>query len=970
MKLSAHTFRCLNWMNLPAAVLLALLQRTPALRVLATAGDFVLRAPTASVLKSAVATLGALGAVHTLAGATTLSPSTPSPAAATVGTAKTIIFDVLGTQSNASSWTVGGTAPPGMSFNGGVTSGIINTPSGLLTLSGTPTTAGTYVVTMKAWENSNGKGNASPNFSYTVSVSAGANTAPNFSTQPSSQTVTAGANVTFTVAATGTPTPTLQWQKNGSPIAGQTSTSLALTNVQSTDAASYTCVATNSVTSVTSSTATLTVNAATVAPSFSTQPSSQTVTAGANVTFTVAATGTPTPTLQWQKNGSPIAGQTSTSLALTNVQSTDAASYTCVATNSVTSVTSSTATLTVNAATVAPSFSTQPSSQTVTAGANVTFTVAATGSPTPTLQWQKNGNPIAGQTSTSLALTNVQSTDAASYTCVATNSVTSVTSSTATLTVNAATVAPSFSTQPSSQTVTAGANVTFTVAATGSPTPTLQWQKNGSPIAGQTGTSLALTNVQSSDAASYTCVATNSVTSVTSSAAVLTLNAVAVPDVAPAFTTQPSAQTVTAGANVTFTAAATGSPTPTLQWRKNGSPLAGQTGSSLALTNVQSSDAASYTCVATNSVTSVTSSAAALSVSAVAVADVAPAFTSQPTSQSASTGGIAIFTLTASGSPTPTLQWQRNGAPLAGETAPSLTLTNLQSSDAASYTCVATNSAGSATSSAATLTVNAPSPTGPDSRVSNVSVRTTLAAAQTLIVGFTMQGGTKLVLLRAVGPGLANFGVAGAMDDPKLLLFKDSTLLTQNDDWGGGASLTSAFASVGAFPLTSTSRDAALMRNVEGGHTVQVSGSASGNVLVEAYDAGSGTDPRLTNVSARNAVGTGSDILIAGFTIAGSGTKNLLIRAVGPTLAAFGVPGTLTDPKLSIYNSAGVVIAENDNWNPALTAVFSSVGAFALTPGSKDSALTVSLPPGGYTVQVSGADGGSGEAIVELYELP
>src|SRR6185295_15976817 len=122
------------------------------------------------------------------------------------------------------------------------------------------------------------------------------------------------------------------------------------------------------------------------------------------------------------------------------------------------------------------------------------------------------------------------------------------------------------------------------------------------------------------------------------------------------------------------------------------------------------------------------------------------------------------------------------------------------------------------------------------------------------------------------------------------------------DNWGGSTTLSTAFASVGAFGLPPTSLDAALLRSIEGGHTVQVTGTASGTVLVEAYDAGSGHSPRLTNVSARNRSGTGNDILIAGFTISGTGSKNLLIRAVGPTLASFGVTGTLADPKLEVFS--------------------------------------------------------------------
>jgi len=878
MKISPSTLRLLHCLHLPGALLIALLQRAPAVRVIASAGESALRQPIGALLKSTLSAIGALGAVHTLAGATTLSPSTPSPAAATVGSPRTIVFAVIGAQSAGESWTVGGSVPPGMSFNGGVTSGTVNTPTGILTLSGTPSTGGTYVISLRAWEKASAKGESSPNYSYTINVSGGATaTAPAFTTHPASQTVTAGANVTLSVIATGSPTPTLQWQKNGGAIAGQTGPTLTLSGVTTGDAGSYTCVATNTAGSATSNAATLTVNAAAVMPSFTAQPASQTVAAGANVTFTVTATGSPTPTLQWQRNGSPLAGQTGQTLTLTSVQAGDAGSYTCVATNNAGSVTSNAATLAVTAAAVLPSFTAHPASQAVTAGANVTFTVSATGSPTPTLQWQRNGAPLAGQTGPTLTLTNVQVADNGAYTCVATNISGSVTSNSGSLTVSAATAAPTFTTQPASQTVNAGTNVTFTVAVSGAPTPTLQWRKNGSALAGQTGSSLTLTNVQAGDEGDYTCVATNSVSVATSTTANLTISATPIPNRAPVFSLHPGSTTLTAGGTLNLTVAVSGTPTPTLQWLRNGSPLTGKTGSTLTVSNVQSADAGSYTCVATNSVATVTSNAATVTIS----------------------------------------------------------------SEVAS-----------------------------SSRISNVSVRTTLAAAQTLIVGFTMQGGSKLVVVRAVGPGLANFGVAGTMSDPRLLLYKDAAMLTQNDNWGGSNSLTNVFAAVGAFPLTVTSLDAALMRTVEGGHTAQVTGPSGGNVLVEAYDAGTGASPRLTNISARNFVGTGGDILIAGFTVAGNGPKHLLIRAVGPTLGAFGVPGTLSDPKLAVYNAAGTVIAENDSWSASLASVFASVGAFPLTAESRDAAFTLSLPPGGYTVQVSGSDGGTGEALVEVYELP
>ena len=103
----------------------------------------------------------------------------------------------------------------------------------------------------------------------------------------------------------------------------------------------------------------------------------------------------------------------------------------------------------------------------------------------------------------------------------------------------------------------------------------------------------------------------------------------------------------------------------------------------------------------------------------------------------------------------------------------------------------------------------------------------------------------------------------------------------------------------------------------------------------------------------------------------------MLIRGVGPTLAGLGVTGVLADPRLDLIRqgapAATATVASNDNWDAALAPMFSSVGAFALTPGSKDAALVVTLPPGSYTAQVSGVGTGTavqGVAIVEVYELP
>ena len=182
-----------------------------------------------------------------------------------------------------------------------------------------------------------------------IAAAGFAQTAPTFTTQPISQTITVGNSVSFTVAASGNPTPTYQWRKDAVNISGATSVTYTIGSVAAGDAAAYTVVATSSLGSVTSSAATLTViaaPAALAAPTFTTQPISQTITAGNSVSFTVAASGNPTPTYQWRKDAVNISGATSATYTIGSVAAGDAAAYTVVATNSVGSVTSTAATLT------------------------------------------------------------------------------------------------------------------------------------------------------------------------------------------------------------------------------------------------------------------------------------------------------------------------------------------------------------------------------------------------------------------------------------------------------------------------------------------------------------------------------------------------------------------------------------------------------------------------------------------------
>ncbi|MFZ9838695.1 MAG: N-acetylmuramoyl-L-alanine amidase [Opitutaceae bacterium] len=289
------------------------------------------------------------------------------------------------------------------------------------------------------------------------------------------------------------------------------------------------------------------------------------------------------------------------------------------------------------------------------------------------------------------------------------------------------------------------------------------------------------------------------------------------------------------------------------------------------------------------------------------------------------------------------------------------------------YRVAAVNAAGASFgfSNEATLLAAAPPPVGPANRpgawLGNLSLRTNLPAEQGVTVGFVVAGGARRLLVRAAGPALGAFGLTGALPDPRLDLYRGAERVAGNNDWP--AALTGTMAALGAFPFPTASRDASLLASVEGPHTAVVAGPGGGAVLVEAYDSGGQPEGRLVNLSARHRAGAGADVLIVGFHLAGQGPARVLLRAAGPGLAALGVPGTLADPRLEVYDERGVRLAENDQWDATLAPVFAAAGAFSFPAGSRDAALVATLTAGrSYTVQISGP--GTGEALVEIYALP
>ena len=376
----------------------------------------------------------------------------------------------------------------------------------------------------------------------------GAAVAPAITAQPVSQSILTGQTASFSVTATGTPPLNYQWQSNGSPISGATAS--AYTTPPETTLASgaqFTVVVSDSTGSITSAAATLTVTTSPLAPSITTQPANQTIFAGQTATFSIIANGTSPLSYQWQKNGMAISGANSASYTTpTETTSNNGALFSVIVSNSAGTFTSNNATLTVNPDPVAPSITSQPASLTITAGETATFSVTATGTAPLSYQWNHNGTAITGATSpTYTTPVETTSSNGAQFSVVVSNSAGTVTSNTATLTVNPGAVAPSITSQPANQTITVGQTAAFSVTATGTAPLSYQWNHNGTAISGATSSSYTTpAETTSASGTQFTVVVSNSAGSVTSSAAVLTVNPA---PVAPSITTQPSSQTITAG---------------------------------------------------------------------------------------------------------------------------------------------------------------------------------------------------------------------------------------------------------------------------------------------------------------------------------------------------------------------------------------------------------------------------------------
>jgi hypothetical protein len=253
----------------------------------------------------------------------------------------------------------------------------------------------------------------------------------------------------------------------------------------------------------------------------------------------------------------------------------------------------------------------------------------------------------------------------------------------------------------------------------------------------------------------------------------------------------------------------------------------------------------------------------------------------------------------------------------------------------------------------------------------NISTRLrVLTGDNALIGGFIITGSAqKNVIVRAIGPSLANAGVSDALADPVLELNKSGTVVGSNDNWRESQE---ADIQATGIPPQSELESALITTLNPAAYTAIVRGrdGGTGVGLVEVYDLNYAVDSQLANISTRGFVDTGANVMIGGFILGGnSGTTRIAVRGIGPSLTGAGVPNALADPNLDLRDSNGVRVAFNDNWMDD-SAQAAQLSGFGLSPSDAlESGLVTVLPPGAFTAILSGNNGGVGVGLVEVYNL-
>jgi len=449
--------------------------------------------------------------------------------------------------------------------------------------------------------------------------------AAGFSQQPRPVLVRTGQTATFSVAVSGTPAPSVRWQRRAANSSGawadvSSGSGAATLNYTTTpltapdNGVQLRAVANNLLGDVASVPVTVSVSDIDVPPTVASQPGALNVVAGSEAVFAVVARGTEALSYQWRRNGMAINGANAPVLKLAQVTPADATGYSVLVSNSAGIVVSDVAELKVSdglAQPVAPSIVTQPVAVVVNAGNTATFAVGVSGSGPMSYQWLRNGAPIAGATSAFHSIAQAAPGDAGAYSVQVSSGASTVTSAAATMTVSAGGTgsAPAISTQPATLVVAPGSSATLAVAASGSGPLAYQWLHDGVVVAGQTSALYHFAAVSALDVGAYQVRVSNGLGEVTSAAAQLLLVG------APALTAQPANISVVAGSNASFSVGASGDALR-YQWLRDSVAISGATGASYTTATVLGDNGARFSVLVYNSAGLLFSQAATLTVTA------------------------------------------------------------------------------------------------------------------------------------------------------------------------------------------------------------------------------------------------------------------------------------------------------------------------------------------------------------------
>ena len=255
----------------------------------------------------------------------------------------------------------------------------------------------------------------------------------------------------------------------------------------------------------------------------------------------------------------------------------------------------------------------------------------------------------------------------------------------------------------------------------------------------------------------------------------------------------------------------------------------------------------------------------------------------------------------------------------------------------------------------------------------NLSTRARIQTGEAVLIGGLITEGSSNtgaeIIVRAIGPSLASAGISDRLEDPTLEIYANGQLIASNDNWRDDPNVATELGKYGLAPASDL-ESAAVIHPGAAQYTAIVRGknNSSGIGLVEFYDV-SGTNLRPGNVSTRGLVQTGDNVMIGGFILAdGYGPTPVVVRALGPSLAGFGIANPLPDPTLELHDGNGATLAVNDNWQETQEVQIKATGLAPTNPA--ESAIYALLQPGTCTAVVRGKGTSTGLALVEVYQLP